>query len=670
MITREFNLYLHAGHSIPLVINVNQYDHGEQWLFSLFNSDGTQYVPSSGAIVGIKSDNLGIINSGSVDAQGRVVINETQQMTAAVGKAVFELLIDDQSHGTANFVVLVEPKPGDNADLSETDISMIEQAIEAASTIKPYGSPLVASTVAGMTDHEKVYVYVGSETGYTSGNWYYWDGSAWASGGVYNSVAVQTDTTLTLSGVAADAKKTGDEITDLKSQIEQSGTGVSDDLKTALLQLAQKVAYIDGNGQTYYDDLYDALYPPIVVTNITLNTNSLSFATLNSTQQLTAITTPTGGAVTWSSSNTSVATVSATGLVTAIGYGSATITATSGNVSATCAVTIAQATVTSISAVYTQSGTVYNTDSLESLKSDLVVTATWSNQTTSTVASSDYTLSGTLTVGASTITVSYGGKNTTFSVTVTEDEPFIYGLANVSTSITGSYITDTGTIESATTDSGYYEEYVDVHQLSSFLTHIANASKQSGKYNWRISIYDANKNFTRQLHPMTSSPYETVTLNSGEKYVRFGWYSTTVPNFYIESTSPESLVMEVGDINGTTGENSSSTVRARSTGYIPASASITVEDCPWDTWNTWAGGNGGGYFFRCYDESHNIVGTLIGEKNAMYRNDISQFSLPSGTAYVRMVLQKTGSSTTISSGFTNDTHPFAINGTSYQVTEA
>ena len=219
MITREFNLYLHAGHSIPLVINVNQYDRGETWVFTLFNSDGTQYIPSSGAIVGIKSDNLGIINAGAVDGLGRVLIDETEQMTAAVGKAVFELVIDDGTHGTANFVVLVEPKPGNNADLSESDLSLIEQAIEAASTIKPYGSPLVASTVAGMTDHDKVYVYVGSETGYTSGNWYYWDGSAWTSGGVYNSVAVQTDTTLTLSGVAADAKKVGDEINDLKSRI-------------------------------------------------------------------------------------------------------------------------------------------------------------------------------------------------------------------------------------------------------------------------------------------------------------------------------------------------------------------------------------------------------------------------------------------------------------------
>ena len=65
----------------------------------------------------------------------------------------------------------------------------------------------------------------------------------------------------------------------------------------------------------------------------------------------------------------------------------------------------------SISAVYTQSGTVYNTDSLDSLKSDLIVTALYADTTTATIQS--YTLSGTLTVGTSTITVSYGGKTST-----------------------------------------------------------------------------------------------------------------------------------------------------------------------------------------------------------------------------------------------------------------
>ena len=79
--------------------------------------------------------------------------------------------------------------------------------------------------------------------------------------------------------------------------------------------------------------------------------------------------------------------------------------------------------VTFITAVFTQgSATIHNTDSLDTLKQYLTVTATYSDSTTATVT--DYTLSGTLTEGTSTITVSYGGKTTTFSVTVTEDDRY------------------------------------------------------------------------------------------------------------------------------------------------------------------------------------------------------------------------------------------------------
>lgn len=71
------------------------------------------------------------------------------------------------------------------------------------------GTPLKAATAAGMTDTTKIYVYTGSETGYTAGNWYYHNGSAWVSGGVYNSQALETDKTLTVNGAAADARYTG-----------------------------------------------------------------------------------------------------------------------------------------------------------------------------------------------------------------------------------------------------------------------------------------------------------------------------------------------------------------------------------------------------------------------------------------------------------------------------
>lgn len=79
------------------------------------------------------------------------------------------------------------------------------------------GTPLKATTASAMTDTNKIYVYTGNESGYTNGHWYYHDGSAWVDGGTYNSVAVEVDKTLTVDGMPADSKTTGDEIGVLKS---------------------------------------------------------------------------------------------------------------------------------------------------------------------------------------------------------------------------------------------------------------------------------------------------------------------------------------------------------------------------------------------------------------------------------------------------------------------
>lgn len=129
----------------------------------------------------------------------------------------------------------------------------------------------------------------------------------------------------------------------INEQIINSGGGsLSDEAKQALLAVIQNVAFINGDGQDYYDALYAALYPP-----------------------------------------------------TELDY---------------------------ITAVYTQSGTVYDTDTLDDLKPDLVVTAFYDDGTSGEV--STYTLSGTLTEGTSTITVSYGGKTDTFSVNVSSKYTF------------------------------------------------------------------------------------------------------------------------------------------------------------------------------------------------------------------------------------------------------
>ena len=144
---------------------------------------------ASGAVTKAKMAN------GSVDT--------AQIIDGKVTKAKLDSALSSEiSTATSNVATL----QGDVSEL-QTDV---------ATCLSKVGAPLVASTVAGMTDHTKIYVYTGSETGYTSGNWYYWNGSAWASGGVYNSTALNTDTTLLVSGAAADSATVGTEITNLK----------------------------------------------------------------------------------------------------------------------------------------------------------------------------------------------------------------------------------------------------------------------------------------------------------------------------------------------------------------------------------------------------------------------------------------------------------------------
>lgn len=190
------------------------------------------------------------------------------------------------------------------------------------------GAPTPVATAAGMTDATKIYLYTGSETGYNAGHWYYYSGGQWVDGGAYGEAA-----------------------------------SMSAGVKAALLACFQHVAWIDENGQTYYDNLYNELYPT--------------------------------------------------------------------------------ANLVSITATYTQSGTVYDTASLDDLKTDLVVTANYSDGTSETVTT--YMLSGALAVGTSTITVSYSGKTATFTVNVTQEPPYTFydylqgdGKAYINTGLTAS----------------------------------------------------------------------------------------------------------------------------------------------------------------------------------------------------------------------------------------
>lgn len=161
----------------------------------------------------------------------------------------------------------------------------------------------------------------------------------------------QLDTTLAVPGKAADAKATGDEITELRQDLNEIQP-LTEDIKTSLLNCFSHVAWINEDGQDYYDALEAALYP-------------------SEYPKIVAIFNP-------------------------------------------------------------GQNTIYTDDTLDSLKQYLTVTYFETEESTGTVVSSaNYTLSGALVVGISTITVAYNNLTTSFKINNVVD---FYNIATWSTS--------------------------------------------------------------------------------------------------------------------------------------------------------------------------------------------------------------------------------------------
>src|SRR5713101_8036472 len=157
---------------------------------------------------------------------------------------------------------------------------------------------------------------------------------------------------------------------------------------------------------------------------------------VGSTAQLTATTKDsagnvlTGRAVTWASSNPAVATVSATGLVTGVAVGSATIMATAEGKNGTAAVTVTVlppvpvASVTVAPATVLVGVTVQLTGTTKAADGNVLTgrTLTWatSNPAVATVNSTG--LATGVAAGQATITATSEGQSGTAAITVSRSE--------------------------------------------------------------------------------------------------------------------------------------------------------------------------------------------------------------------------------------------------------
>ena len=280
-----------------------------------------------------------------------------------------------------------------------------------------------------------------------------------------------------------------------------SGSNTSASMLVSGLMIMSKQYYKDLTTRARQQGLLiRPVYSPYVeVTGIQIDRKEISLNE-GETAQLQATVLPsdaTNKSVEWASSKTSVATVSSSGLVTAVSEGVSTIVASAGGMSATCSVTVMKKTinVTSVSLNKSElSLTKGNTETLiptvnPTDATDKTVSWSSSNTSVATVSSTGTVMA--IAVGTATVTVTTndGGKTASCSVTVKDGtekdlvppvlQSFTFSPETIDITSSGQTVTLYAHITDETGLSGVPMITIDSPK-SSYSVSMVNMSRTSG----------------------------------------------------------------------------------------------------------------------------------------------------------------------------------------------
>lgn len=143
MYTQDVNLNV-VPVGVRPVVHCSQYDNNLQAIrFTLYKNNVAFSIPSGAAVLinGYKPDNTGFSYAATAISGNTATFTVTQQMTAVAGEVLCELRVrtSNQIIGTLNFILKVEEAPlKDDSILSETEIPLIEQAVDIAANLAEY----------------------------------------------------------------------------------------------------------------------------------------------------------------------------------------------------------------------------------------------------------------------------------------------------------------------------------------------------------------------------------------------------------------------------------------------------------------------------------------------------------------------------------------------------
>lgn len=214
MNVQEINLNL-IPKGVSPVVHVNQYDSGRTIGITLY--DGPDLYTLSGTesfvVCGTKENNKGFYYDDICTVtNGLIKFDTTELMTSYPGSTRCVLVVKDGSNviGTLSFIMLVQKNGIQDNDVVEeenydTISGIVNQKINRIVNLG-MGQPRVVKTSSGMTDNEKIYLYLGSETGYTYGHMYYYDSdsSHWVDSGLYGKTILITSYDIETRSVTID----------------------------------------------------------------------------------------------------------------------------------------------------------------------------------------------------------------------------------------------------------------------------------------------------------------------------------------------------------------------------------------------------------------------------------------------------------------------------------
>ena len=204
-----------APGGLPATVHVSQYDDTiRQLRFQLWFGRSKVEVPSGASVrVDIKKpDGHIVLVNGTVNSSDRsiVTVPTTKQMTAAPGGARGTLVVSstgDKRISSAIFILHVHRDPVEDGDASDSDLSMLQDAIDqtAANASAAQAAATAAQEAAS---------------------------------------SFTTDTTLSVSGKAADAKKTGDELTAIKADLADANESLRTYFKNPIHDLEWRMGLV------------------------------------------------------------------------------------------------------------------------------------------------------------------------------------------------------------------------------------------------------------------------------------------------------------------------------------------------------------------------------------------------------------------------------------------